>query len=96
MVYVCQVKYGSLQYVTPELQNLYKYLEQEFHPLQLYPAVQPIVQFIEGNEDLAMYKPHMEEIIITRVLKQVSTAAGRKKIVQENRVEIRSARKWIW
>ncbi|PVD29624.1 hypothetical protein C0Q70_08879 [Pomacea canaliculata] len=66
------VKYGSLQYVTSELQNLYHYLEVEFHPLQLYPKVQPLVQFIAGNEDLAMYVPLLEDIIITRVLKQVS------------------------
>nr|KAG5699054.1 hypothetical protein BaRGS_025448 [Batillaria attramentaria] len=65
------VKYGSLQYVTPELQNLYRYLEVEFHPLQLYPKVEPIIQFISGSEDLSLYVPLLEEIIITRVLKQV-------------------------
>jgi translation initiation factor 3 subunit A len=66
-----QVKFGALQYVTPELQNLYKYLEVDFHPLQLYPAVQPICQYIANNEDLAMYVPLMEDIIVARVLKQV-------------------------
>ncbi|KAH9508590.1 Eukaryotic translation initiation factor 3 subunit A [Bulinus truncatus] len=66
------VKHGSIQFAYPELQNMYQYLEVEFHPLSLYKKVKPIVDFIEQNEDLAQYVPQLEDIIITRVLKQVA------------------------
>ncbi|KAH9508602.1 Eukaryotic translation initiation factor 3 subunit A [Bulinus truncatus] len=66
------VKHGSIQFAYPELQNMYQYLEVEFHPLSLYKKVKPIVDFIEQNEDLVQYVPQLEDIIITRVLKQVA------------------------
>ncbi|XP_041371282.1 eukaryotic translation initiation factor 3 subunit A-like isoform X3 [Gigantopelta aegis] len=66
------VKYNILQYVSPELQNLYKWLEVEFHPLRLVARVTPSIEFITKSEDLSCYVPAIEDIIITRVLKQVS------------------------
>ncbi|XP_048744696.2 eukaryotic translation initiation factor 3 subunit A-like isoform X2 [Ostrea edulis] len=66
------VKFNIIQYVHPELQNLYKYLESEFHPLRLYDRVKACIEFISGNEELSQYIPALEDIVITRVLKQVS------------------------
>lgn len=66
------VKFNIIQYVHPEIQNLFKYLEVEFHPLRLYDRVKASIEFISNNEDLSQYIPALEEIIITRVLKQVS------------------------
>nr|XP_022338776.1 eukaryotic translation initiation factor 3 subunit A-like isoform X2 [Crassostrea virginica] len=66
------VKLNIIQYVHPEIQNLYNYLEMEFHPLKLYDSVKSSIEFISNNEELSQYIPALEEIIITRVLKQVS------------------------
>ncbi|KAI8789964.1 eukaryotic translation initiation factor 3 subunit A isoform X2 [Biomphalaria glabrata] len=66
------VKHGSIQYAYQELQNLYQSLEVDFHPLSLYKKVKPIVDFIEQSEDLSQYVPQLEDIIITRVLKQIA------------------------
>ena len=65
------MKYNVVQYVHPELQNLYKYLEVEFHPLRLYDRVKASIDFITENEELGQYIGALEEIIIARVLKQV-------------------------
>ena len=69
--YFFQARSGCLQYVYPELQSLHKFLEVDFHPLSLYKKVQPIVSWMEGNSDLSVYVPQLEDIIVTRVLKQV-------------------------
>ncbi|XP_033757594.1 eukaryotic translation initiation factor 3 subunit A-like isoform X2 [Pecten maximus] len=66
------VKYNIIQYVNPELQNLYNWLEVDFHPLCLYDRVKAPVEFIAGVDDLSQYMNCLENIIITRVLKQVS------------------------
>ncbi|XP_052101491.1 eukaryotic translation initiation factor 3 subunit A-like [Mytilus californianus] len=66
------VKYNVLQYVHPELQNLYQWLEVEFHPLKLHERVKSSMEFINQNDDLNQYLNSLEEIVITRVLKQVS------------------------
>ena len=60
-----------IQYVHPELQNLYQYLEMEFHPLKLHEKVKSSMDFITQNDDLNQYLNSLEEIVITRVLKQV-------------------------
>lgn len=67
-----QVKHGSIQFAFPELQNLYQILEVDFHPLNLHKKVKPVIEFIEKNDDLVQYVPQLEDIIITRVLKQAS------------------------
>lgn len=60
-----------MQYVYPELKNLYNILEVDFHPLKLYEKIKPCIEFIEKNDDLAQYVPALEDIIVTRILKQV-------------------------
>lgn len=79
-VYICccdQVKFNLIQYVVPELNNLYQWLEVEFHPLKLSARIAPSIEYIEQNEDLAQYVPALEGIIITRVLKQVTSISLR-------------------
>lgn len=66
------VKYNIIQFVNPELQNLYNWLEVDFHPLCLHDRVKAPVEFIAGVDDLNQYMNCLENIIITRVLKQVS------------------------
>ncbi|XP_048249669.1 eukaryotic translation initiation factor 3 subunit A-like [Haliotis rufescens] len=66
------LKYNVTQYVHPELQNLYRHLEIDFHPLSLVQRVTPSLEFIGKTEELSCYNPALEDIVITRVLKQVS------------------------
>ena len=65
------MKYNILQYVHPELQNLYRWLEVEFHPLKLSSRVASSLEFIEKNKDLNQYVPALQDITIMRLLKQV-------------------------
>ena len=81
-LYVCvlcsfwlQVKYNIVQFVYPELQNLYQWLEVEFHPLKLASRVQGSLDFIAKKDDLAPYIPALQDITIMRVIKQVKTRA---------------------
>ncbi|XP_013378702.1 eukaryotic translation initiation factor 3 subunit A [Lingula anatina] len=66
------VKYSMLQHVHPEVQNLYRWLEVDFHPLKLSQRVASSMEYIENNEDLCQYESALHEITITRLLKQIS------------------------
>ena len=65
------MKYNIVQFVYPELQNLYQWLEVDFHPLKLASHVQSCLDFIATKEDLAPYIPALQDITIMRVIKQV-------------------------
>lgn len=69
--FLLQAKHGLTSYVYPELKNLYNILEVDFHPLKLYEKIKPCMDFVSQNDDLAQYVPALEDIIVTRVLKQV-------------------------
>ena len=66
------VKFNIFQYVHPELQNMYHWLEVEFHPLKLSMRMANSLKFIEQKEDLVKYVPALQDITVTRLLKQVS------------------------
>lgn len=66
------VKYSVIQFVFPDLQNLYRWMEVEFHPLKLSHRISPCIEYINNQSDLKQYVPALQDIIITRVLKQVS------------------------
>ena len=68
---VCQVKYNIVQYVYPELQNLYNWLEIEFNPLKLASRVQTSLDFISKKEELAQYSAALQDITTMRIVKQV-------------------------
>jgi len=68
------VKYNIIQFVFPELQNLYQWLEVEFHPLKLASRVQSSLDFIAKKDELAGYIPALQDITIMRVIKQVRAA----------------------
>jgi translation initiation factor 3 subunit A len=66
------VKYNIVQYVYPELQNLYQWLEVEFHPLKLATRVQSSLEFLSKKEELVQYIPALQDITTMRVIKQIS------------------------
>jgi len=66
------VKFNVISYVPPELVNLYRWLEVEFHPLQLTERVQSAMESLKDKEELAQYVPALQAITVTRLIKQVS------------------------
>ena len=66
-----QLKFNMIQHVHPELQNLYRWLELEFHPLKLSTRVTSSLEFLQTQDDLSQYVSALQDITITRLLKQV-------------------------
>ncbi len=59
----------------PQLQQLYQYLEVEFDPLHLCGKVKNILTFMSNVEEtsyLNQYIPALEEITLTRLVKQIA------------------------
>ncbi|XP_077992284.1 eukaryotic translation initiation factor 3 subunit A-like [Glandiceps talaboti] len=68
------VKHNVIQHVLPQLKDLFKWLEVEFHPLQLCERVTNVLQYIKDTNELDMvqYVPALQDVTLTRLLKQVS------------------------
>ncbi|XP_071946958.1 eukaryotic translation initiation factor 3 subunit A-like isoform X2 [Antedon mediterranea] len=67
------VKYNVVQFVHPQLANLFNYMEVQFHPLKLCKRLVEVFDYLrEGNElDYSQYVPSLEKNTIIRLLKQV-------------------------
>jgi translation initiation factor 3 subunit A len=66
---------GVLQFALQPLQDLYHWLEEDFHPLLLCGRVQTVVSFIEKTEtcpELKQYVVSLKDVTIVRLLKEVS------------------------
>ena len=66
---------GYLQHAYQPLQDLYRYLEVDFHPLAICERVQNVIQFIETCDDcpdIKNYVKSLKNISILRLLKGVS------------------------
>ena len=61
-----------LQFALEELQQLYQLLEQEYDPLSLCSRVTPILTSLEDNESLKQYVDPLKEIMIIRLIKEVT------------------------
>ncbi|XP_041117320.1 eukaryotic translation initiation factor 3 subunit A-like isoform X3 [Polyodon spathula] len=70
------VRYNLLQYVVPDVKELYNWLEVEFHPLKLCDRVTKVLNWVrdqaEKDSDLQHYVPHLQGNTILRLLQQVS------------------------
>ena len=62
---------GILQYVNPELKEVYRWLEEEFHPLQLCQKLSPIFEWLKTQDKLAQYVAPLRQITLMRLMKQV-------------------------
>lgn len=66
---------GYLQHAYQPLQDLYRYLEVDFHPLAICQRVQTVIEFIDKCEDcidIKNYTDALKNIAILRLLKGVS------------------------
>ncbi|KAK6487646.1 eukaryotic translation initiation factor 3 subunit A-like isoform X1 [Huso huso] len=70
------VRYNLLQYVVPDVKELYNWLEVEFHPLKLCDRVTNVLNWVrdqaEKDSDLQHYVPHLQGNTILRLLQQVA------------------------
>ncbi|XP_017550960.2 eukaryotic translation initiation factor 3 subunit A isoform X2 [Pygocentrus nattereri] len=70
------VRFNLLQYVVPEVKELYSWLEVDFHPLKLCGRVTKVLSWVreqaEKEADLQQYVPHLQNNTILRLLQQVA------------------------
>ncbi|CAF0756314.1 unnamed protein product [Didymodactylos carnosus] len=68
------IKNGILQFVYPELKDLYEWLEVEFHPLRLSSKVEKCIEFVEklNQPEYSQYMPALRDVTVVRLLQQVS------------------------
>ncbi|KAI8973832.1 hypothetical protein BDF20DRAFT_978420 [Mycotypha africana] len=61
-----------LSRVRPEIRDLYNILEVQFHPLSICKKINPILSKISEDSDLAKYVRPLHQVILTRLLQQLS------------------------
>lgn len=68
------LRLNVLQLAAPQFQNLYKWLEVEFDPLNLCERVQNIIQEItvDENNPYAQYTQALQDVTLVRLVRQVS------------------------
>ncbi|GBM00210.1 Eukaryotic translation initiation factor 3 subunit A [Araneus ventricosus] len=69
------VRFGIIQYAPVQLQDLYRWLETEFHPLKLCKRVQQSFEFLNKWEEfpeLRQYITPIQDITIVRLVKEIS------------------------
>uniref|UniRef100_A0A3Q2TK65 Eukaryotic translation initiation factor 3 subunit A n=1 Tax=Fundulus heteroclitus TaxID=8078 RepID=A0A3Q2TK65_FUNHE len=70
------VRFNLLQYILPEVKELYNWLEVDFHPLKLSGRVTKVLNWVrdqaEKEADLQQYVPHLQSNTILRLLQQVA------------------------
>ncbi|XP_044521559.1 eukaryotic translation initiation factor 3 subunit A [Gracilinanus agilis] len=70
------VRFNVLQYVVPEVKDLYNWLEVEFNPLKLCDRVTKVLNWVreqaEKEPELQQYVPQLQNNTILRLLQQVA------------------------
>ncbi|CAO3670831.1 unnamed protein product [Rhizopus stolonifer] len=61
-----------LSRVRPEIRELYNILEVQFHPLSICKKINPIMSKLSEDKDLAKYVRPLHQVILTRLLQQLS------------------------
>ena len=68
------IKQGVLNFVYPELKNLYESLEVEFNPLKLSNKVEEGIRFVENlaQPEYSQYMSALRDVTVVRLLQQIS------------------------
>ena len=68
------IKQGVLNFVYPELKNMYEWLEVEFNPLKLSTKMEESIQFVEklSQPEYSQYMPALRDVTVVRLLQQIS------------------------
>jgi len=70
------MKYDLLNYVPQQLKDLHEWLENTNHPLKMADRVTSVFEWMHqqtAEPELVNYIPHLRQVVITRVLQQVSS-----------------------
>ena len=65
-------RFNVLTHASPELQQLYNWLEVDFDPLLLCKRIEGVVKIMDNSEELKQYVPSLKEVTIVRLLKEVT------------------------
>ncbi|KHJ32925.1 putative eukaryotic translation initiation factor 3 subunit a [Erysiphe necator] len=63
---------GLLKRARPEIRELYRILEVEFHPLSICQKISPILSKISADIDMEKYVVPLQQVILTRLFQQLS------------------------
>ena len=68
------IKHGVLNFVYPELKNMYEWLEVEFNPLKLSAKMEESIRFVErlSQPEYSQYMPALRDVTAVRLLQQIS------------------------
>ncbi|KAI8897568.1 hypothetical protein BC833DRAFT_593138 [Globomyces pollinis-pini] len=70
----------ALSIVKPEIAELYKLLEVDFFPLSICQKIAPIINSFSGIADLSDYVKPLHQVILTRLLQELSKVYSSIKI----------------
>jgi translation initiation factor 3 subunit A len=76
----------TFRYVPAELKELFSLMEQEFQPLQLAVKVAPILEYITKAEGLEHYANALKELVLLRLIKQLSQVYTTIKVARLNKL----------
>ena len=62
-----------LDYASPEIKNLYQWLEEDFDPLKLCKDVETVTNILSENEEMSTYVQPLQDIAVVKLLNQVCT-----------------------
>lgn len=67
-------RFNVLNLASPQLQNLYTWLEVEFHPLLLCQRVQTVIDSLQADEGnaLQLYVPQLQDVTLVRLVRQIA------------------------
>lgn len=63
---------GLLKRCKPEIRELYRILEVDFHPLSICKKISPILTQIGADSEMAQYVLPLQQVILTRLFQQLS------------------------
>ncbi|CAG8650127.1 7805_t:CDS:2 [Dentiscutata erythropus] len=61
-----------LRRVRPQLRELYNILEVQFHPLSICKKIEPIMNHLSQDTEMAKYVKPLHQVILTRLFQQLS------------------------
>lgn len=67
-------KFNVVNLASPQLQDLYNWLEVEFHPLLLCSRVQTVIESLQSEENspLQQYIPALQDVTLVRLVRQIA------------------------
>lgn len=68
------VRVNVVNLASPQLQELYNWLEVDFHPLLLCSRVQSVIEYLcnEENSPLQQYVPALQDVTLVRLVRQIA------------------------